>query len=137
MKQLINILAIAAIIAISLSSCSKSEAVNPVQKKQTVTYRVSCIHCSVYVTDNFINKSNSNPDAQTKHFLVDGQFDYSFQNDSLKEASLQIYLGSINVKQQVTATIITSDNKKTVLNKVMGFGSENDDIDETITLQLK
>ena len=125
MKKLIITLSASALL---FASCQK-EAVAP--KKQTVKYNVSCAHCSVYVTDNYENN------GQSKHFLVDGQFDYSFDNDTLSQASLQIYVGSFAPSMPVRATITTNEGKKVVLDRNMGFSPSNTLIDTTIVLNLK
>lgn len=120
--------------AMLFASCQK-EAIQP--KKQTVTYGVSCYHCSVYVTDNYSNAGNEQPAAKSKHFLVDGQFTYSFDNDTLSRASLQVYLGAIAPVMPVKATITTSDHRKVELSRDMGFGTKGDLIDTTLYLPLK
>lgn len=133
MKKLILTLSAAAVL---FSACQK-ETVNPVAKKQTVTYSVVCPHCSVYITDMHHNKGNEDVPSQTQHFLVDGTFDYSFENDTLSEARLEIYVGSFTPKIPVKATITTNDGRKAILSRDMGFGSNNDLIDTAIYLKLK
>jgi hypothetical protein len=121
-------------VAMLFASCQK-ESIQP--EKQTVTYNVSCYHCSVYVTDNYSNAGNEQPAAKSKHFLVDGQFTYSFDNDTLKQASLHVYLGALAPAMPVKGTITTNDHREVVLSRNMGFGTKSDLIDTTIYLNLK
>ncbi|WP_183560644.1 hypothetical protein [Mucilaginibacter sp. SP1R1] len=127
MKNLILTLLAAALL---LQSCRKEAT--PTPGKQTVTYNVSCLHCSIFVTDNHWNKPN---DAQ--HFVVDGSFSYSFDNDSLSKASIEIYTGSFVPEIPVKATITTNDGRCVELNRTMGNGSKGNLIDTSIVLALK
>ncbi|WP_114937552.1 hypothetical protein [Mucilaginibacter endophyticus] len=131
MKKLILTLAG---VAMLLQACQK-DSVQP--KKQTVTYSVTCAHCSVYVTDNYSNAGNEQLAAKSKHFLVDGEFNYSFDNDTLSTASLQVYLGALAPVMPVKAMITTSDGKRVVLDREMGLGTKDDLITTTIYLPLK
>lgn len=89
-----------------LTSCSDKDEVNPIQ---TVTYQVECESCLVYVDDNY-RKGDIR-----QHFVVSGEWEYSFENLKLDTARMEIYVSVFSPPQEIKASIFTNNGKKSSL----------------------
>jgi len=135
MKKLITISAIA---FLGLASCKKENVEPELVLPQKVTYMVKCTGCLVYVDDTLWNQSSIGD--QSQHFVVNGNFKYSFDNTKLDSVRMKIYVGTFLPQQDIESSITTTDNRKVEFVGRLGSGvypEKNLPYEKNMVLKLK
>lgn len=133
-KLFISIIAIA---AIAMTSCKKEAPIEPEQK---VTYSVACDYCLVYVEDDIWNADNDQDRSKSQHFNVRGQWKYQWTNASRDSINMRIVVGVFSPRQNIKATITTTDGRSVTFNGALGFDpriTDPQDGETVLTLKLK
>lgn len=123
------------LLAVLLFSCSKK-----IEENQTVTYKVKCESCLVYIEDNVWNRYNELERSKNHHFQVNGYFEYTFVNTKLDSVSAKFYVDVFHPNQVIESSI-TSGSKSVKMKEIFGFFFDGkkfyDKTDTTIHLKLK